>query len=145
MMPEPRRILLVEDNPAHAKLLTYQLDRADCRVDITWLKDGEAALEYLHDREHRPDQPLPDLILLDLKLPKVDGLDVLDQLKHDEQLRKIPVIILTTSSREQDVERAYARCVNAYLVKPMDYQCLHEMVRSTIEFWCGWNQAPRAD
>lgn len=141
----PIHILLVEDDPAHAEIVRRNL--ADFRVAniITHLEDGQAALDYLERSEGSataPDRPLPDLILLDLRLPKVDGLEVLRQLKADSGLRRIPTVILTTSKTEQDMLAAYDHGAGSYLVKPVDFQKFTTLLETFGFYWLAWNQYP---
>ena len=107
--------------------------------------DGELALEYLlrrGDFGNAMESPRPDLILLDLRLPKLDGLEVLRRIKESEGLKLIPIVILTTSDAEQDVARAYALQANCYLVKPVNFAQFSELIESLGRFWLEWNQSP---
>lgn len=131
----PKRLLLVEDNRIHARLISAQIAAAACPTRVEWVQDGEEAIQKLTG----PD-PLPDLILLDLKLPKMDGHEVLRSIKNTDRLKLIPVVMITTSEREEDMRRAYEECVNAYLVKPADFAQMRQMIIDTITFWCRWNQ-----
>ena len=143
----PRAILLVEDNPDHAELIVRGLKDHHVVSRVLHVRDGEAALDYLFRRhEYRDPQrsPKPHLILLDLRLPKIDGLEVLRQIKAREDLRSIPVVILTTSEAERDVELAYAHHVNSYLVKPLGFEDLTRMMRDLGRYWLDWNH-PKAD
>lgn len=138
----PLEVLLVEDNPDHAEMILRTL--ADHRVAnrIHHVMDGEMALDYLYRRGEFSDaanSPVPNLILLDLRLPKVDGLEVLKSVKQDEVLQKIPVVILTTSSAETDVARAYEHSANSYLVKPIDFGQFTKMMEDLGFYWLGWN------
>lgn len=142
MDQRPKRLLMVEDNPAHAKLMRMQLQQAPCPVEIDWVQDGEQALDYLYHRAPFENKPLPDLILLDLNLPRINGHQVLHELKGDETLQAIPVVMITTSPTQADMQRAYEESVNAYLVKPTDFSELRRMLKHTASFWCGWNRTP---
>ncbi len=107
------------------------------------LSDGQAALDYLYRRNQYTDgaqYPQPDVILLDLRLPKVDGLEVLRILKEDSNLRRIPVVILTTSNAERDIAQAYSRHANSYLVKPVDFEKFRQMMVDLGEYWMQWNK-----
>lgn len=142
---KPIHILLVEDDPAHAEIVRRNL--ADFRVAniITHCEDGQAALDYLQQPDaHRSAaaRPLPDLILLDLRLPKVDGLEVLRRLKADPGLRRIPTVILTTSKTEQDMLAAYDHGAGSYLVKPVDFHKFTELLETFGFYWLAWNQYP---
>jgi CheY-like chemotaxis protein len=138
-------ILLVEDNQAHARLLTRGIAANRSPNRIAHVTDGEAALDYLRQRppyEDHVQHPPPDLILLDLQLPKIDGLEVLRQVKADSSLKHIPVIVLTTSSARSDIDSAYALHANSYLVKPLDFASFTQLMRDLGFYWLGWNQPP---
>ena len=142
-MPEDRqRILLVEDDDDHAELVGRAVSDLGLAVELVRLVDGAQALDFLHRRAPFTDVPLPDVILLDLRLPRVDGLEVLDQIKTSPELQSLPVVVMTTSAAERDVVRAYESRVNAYVVKPVDAQVLQQMVRDIGIFWVGWNRKP---
>jgi CheY-like chemotaxis protein len=138
MTVHPKRLLLVEDNRIHAKLIAAQISSAAHPANVEWVQDGEQALERLSGPA-----PLPDMILLDLKLPKLDGHEVLRHIKHSERLQFIPVVMITTSEREEDMQIAYEEHVNGYLVKPTDFAQMRSMIVDTVAFWCGWNRLPR--
>ena len=143
---EPVLVMLVEDNVDHAELVIRTL--ADHRVvnKIVHFSDGQVALDYLFRRGDYVDPataPYPHVILLDLRLPKVDGLEVLRLIKEDGQLRRIPVVILTTSAAERDVARAYVNHANSYLVKPVGYEQFAKMMEDLGFYWLGWNTQPR--
>ncbi len=113
---------------------------------IIHLSDGEQALDYLHRRgayESPEDSPWPHLILLDLRLPKVDGIEVLKNIKSTPGLKQIPVVVLTSSAAETDLTRAYDNHANSYLVKPVDFTKFAEMLREMRFYWLIWNQHPR--
>ncbi|GIV58948.1 response regulator [Rhodocaloribacter litoris] len=142
MKPVPATILLVEDNVAHAALVFRTLEEYDFDVKIVHVSDGESALDYLFRRgmfAGRTEHDLPCVILLDLRLPRVDGLEVLRQIKSNERLKKIPVVIMTTSSAERDVSEAYERHANSYLVKPVDFARFSRMMEGMSEYWLKWN------
>jgi CheY-like chemotaxis protein len=138
------RILLIEDDPSDVELTLEALAEYNLANEVTVARDGEIALDYLHRRgefKGRPDEN-PAVMLLDLKLPKVDGLEVLKQVKSDERLRVIPVVVLTSSQEEKDMMRSYKLGVNAYVVKPVDF---HEFINAVKElgvFWGIVNQPP---
>lgn len=142
---EPFTILLVEDNPAHAELV--KLSFAEHRVPnrIFHLLDGEEALNYLHRRgrfESATASPRPHVVLLDLRLPRIDGLEVLQNIKSDESLCDIPVVILTTSQAERDANLAYAKHANSFVVKPMDFDEFSRLMDELGHYWLGWNYFP---
>jgi len=137
-------ILLVEDNPMDVDLTKRALRRRRTGDEIIVARDGEEALDYLYCRGHFKTRAgsNPSVLLLDLKLPKVDGLEVLQQVKSDEKLRMIPVVVLTSSREERDMVASYKLGVNAYVVKPVDF---HEFVNAIKElgiFWAIINEPP---
>lgn len=135
-----KHFLLVEDNNAHAKLVMLQFHELRGEVTIDRVSDGEQALDYVFARGKYAGRRLPDVILLDLNLPKIDGHEVLRQLKEHENLRSIPVVVLTTSQAEVDTRRAYQHHVNSYLVKPIDFDQFQKMMRDLGRYWSAWNQ-----
>jgi len=142
---EPFRILLVEDNQDHADLIMLSLAGNRVANKITHVHDGEQALDYLFRRGNYTDTekyPLPHLILLDLRMPKVDGLSVLKEIKSDSSLQAIPVVILTTSSAEKDIAMAYELHANSYIVKPLDFKAFTGLLGDLCFYWLGWNRSP---
>jgi CheY-like chemotaxis protein len=138
------RILLVEDDPRDVELTLTALEDHKLANEVTVAHDGQEALDYLYRRGQfatRPNEN-PAVILLDLKLPKVDGLEVLKQIKSDEQLKTIPVVVLTSSQEEQDMLRSYKLGVNAYVVKPVDFHDFITAVKELGMFWAIINQPP---
>jgi CheY-like chemotaxis protein len=138
------RILLVEDDPRDVELTLNALEDYNLANEVVIAHDGQEALDYLYGRGKFEGRPTgnPAVILLDLKLPKVDGLEVLQQLRSDEQLTIIPVVVLTSSHEEKDMMRSYKLGVNAYVVKPVDF---HEFVNAVKElgvFWAIINEPP---
>jgi CheY-like chemotaxis protein len=138
------RILLVEDDPKDVELTLTALDEYNLANEVVVAKDGEEALDYLYYRGNfmRRAGENPAVLLLDLKLPKVDGLEVLKQIKSDENLKMIPVVVLTSSNEEKDMVASYRLGVNAYVVKPVDF---HEFVNAIKElgvFWAVINEPP---
>ena len=131
------QILLVEDDPDDVLLITEVLRETRIPSDLHVAMDGEAAMDFFHRHELFADAPVPDLVLLDLNLPKKDGRQVLTEIKADPVLRRIPVIVLTTSAAERDVRQAYDKHVNAYVRKPVGYVALLDVVRSIQDFWIG--------
>lgn len=138
----PLKILLVEDNPAHAELVIRSFRDHTINSEIRHVMNGELALDYLFQRgiyEDPEESPQPHVILLDIRMPKVSGLDVLKELKASERLRHIPVIILTTSDAEQDVTKAYQHYVNSYLVKPVEFDKFMQLMEELGFYWLNWN------
>jgi CheY-like chemotaxis protein len=132
---QPIQILLVEDQPADVRLTREVLKDGKVANDLHVAVDGEKALAFLRREGEHADAPEPDLIILDLNLPRLDGREVLAEIKGDPDLMKIPVIMLTTSSAEQDILRAYEHHVNAYVTKPIDLDEFVNVVRSIENFW----------
>ncbi|MBN1764324.1 MAG: response regulator [Sedimentisphaerales bacterium] len=144
---EPLIILLVEDNPGHAELVIRNLNKHRVLNNIHHVLDGEQCLDYLfHKNEYSAPEksPRPHLILLDLRLPKIDGLDVLKTIKTTDNLYKIPTVILSTSEAEQDVAQAYEYRANSYLVKPIDFEKFNNLMKDLGYYWLGWNTRPWA-
>lgn len=133
--PEPAQILLVEDNPGDVRLTEEAFKQGRIDNDLHVVSDGNEALNFLYQRGKYEAAPRPDLILLDLNLPRKDGEDVLEELKGDSELRSIPVIVLTSSRAEEDVVRSYELHANAYLTKPVDPDDFIETVRAFEKFW----------
>lgn len=132
---EPIEILLVEDNPADARLTQEALKESKVRNNLVVLGDGEQALAYLRREGKHADARRPDLILLDLNLPRKDGRELLADVKADPDLRRIPVVVLTTSAGEEDVLRAYNLQAACYITKPVDLDQFINVVRSIEDFW----------
>ena len=139
-------ILLVEDNPHDARLTERALKKHNLANRLVWVKDGAEALEFLFGSSGDPAGPLnnqpPRVILLDLKLPKVDGHEVLRRLKEDARTRLIPVVVLTSSREEEDIVRSYHLGVNSYIVKPVDFDNFAEAVQHLGLYWLLLNQPP---
>ena len=139
-----KTILLVEDDAAHAELVVRTLEGSGERR-IVHLRDGEAALAYLTRGGVYADpatSPRPDLVLLDLRLPKVDGLEVLREIESAPRLRYVPVLILTTSDAERDVVSAYEAHANGYVVKPDEFSRFKDLMDDVKRFWLTWNHSP---
>lgn len=148
MKGKPIVILLVEDDEAHATLIMRSLEDVSVVNKIFWVTDGEEALDYLFHRGKYADKkkaPQPDLILLDLRLPKINGHEVLKKIKETEELKIIPVVVLTTSDDEADMMKAYDSYVNSYLVKPVDFQKFRELINHIGFYWFIWNRHPWRD
>ena len=139
-------ILLVEDNPDHAELVRRGFAQHSIAIRLVHLEDGASALDYLFQRGPYADPvsyPRPRIILLDLRLPKVDGLTVLQTIKTSSNLSRIPVVILTSSQAEIDVARAYDYHANSYLVKPVEFPDFVTLVRTLSCYWLKWNMRPQ--
>jgi len=144
-MDGERRILLVEDNPDDVMLTLRAFRKSSFKVKVDVVNDGEQALDYLFRRgayAERPADEEPTVILLDLKLPKVDGLEVLRQVKGDARTQLLPVIILTSSNEQEDRLRGYRLGVNSYIRKPVDYNRFVEVVEQLGVFWLTLNEPP---
>ncbi len=131
----PIEILLVEDNPGDIRLTQETLREFELRNHISVAKNGEEAMAFLRREGPYVDAVHPDIILLDLNLPKKDGREVLAEIKADEKLRRIPVVVLTTSSAEQDIFRTYDLHANCYITKPVDLDQFGAVIRALQEFW----------
>lgn len=141
-------ILLVEDNPSDAELTLFSLRNINLANQVLWVKDGAEALDYLFSKgsyADRPQSPRPKLILLDLKMPKVDGIGVLQRLKEDPLMALIPVVMLTSSAQESDLVASYRLGVNSYIVKPVDYDVFVETVAKVGFYWMLMNQEPASE
>jgi len=145
MKGEPLSVLLVEDDPGHAELIRRNFQHQRIANIIFHVSDGEEALEYLFNRGRYADEvkcPRPHLVLLDLRLPKVDGIEVLQAIREDSSLNKLPVVILTSSSAEADVAKAYDQHANSYVVKPLDFDRFSQLMDTLGFYWLGWNCYP---
>ncbi|MDO8770343.1 MAG: response regulator [Burkholderiaceae bacterium] len=131
----PIEILMVEDNPGDVRLTREALKDAKVSNTLRVVEDGAAALDFLYQRGDYADASRPDLILLDLNLPKKNGREVLEEIKQDARLKTIPVVILTTSQAEEDVVRAYSLHANCYITKPVDFAQFTKIVRTIEDFW----------
>lgn len=138
-------VLLVEDNPAHAEIIIRLLQENRITQRIYHVSDGEAALDYLFRRGAYADHlqyPVPHLVLLDLRLPKVDGLEVLRQIKSSERLCVLPVVVLSSSDAQADIAAAYRQDANSYLVKPLDYKKFVVLIETLVLYWLTLNRHP---
>jgi len=142
--PEPRRLLIVEDSEADIELLREALAEADPEVVIDIARHGEEALSFLRREPPFADAPRPDLVLLDLNLPRVSGFEVLEALRadHDPQLRRMPVVVFTTSGNRADVERSYDLHASGFITKPTGFDEYLETVRALRDFWLRVAQLP---
>jgi two-component system response regulator len=140
------QILLVEDSPDDAELFVRMFTKSNVNARVEVVPDGKEALDFIYctgNYAHRNPAVRPKVIVLDLKLPKVDGLEVLRRLKRDPRMRSIPVVILSSSHEERDLVESHAIGVNSYLVKPMDFDELAVTVRSLCQYWLQLNQTPK--
>jgi two-component system, response regulator len=140
---EQVEILLVEDNPLDAELTMHGLKDDKVANTITWVKDGQQALDYIFRRGEYDQRKTPDprLILLDLKMPRVDGLEVLRAIRADESTRRIPVVVMTSSQEESDVAKSYDLGVNSYVVKPLDFNSMTEIAKKAGFYWLAVNRS----
>lgn len=145
---EPLVILLVEDNEAHAELVMRSMHDQRVANIIYHVIDGQQALDFLlHTGDYadpnKKKSPHPNLVLLDLRLPKVDGLEVLKVIKETKDLQRIPVVILTSSDAENDIARSYDHHANSYIVKPLDFRTFTRLMEDLGFYWLGWNVQPQ--
>ena len=131
----PIEVLLVEDNPGDAQLTRIALEDSKISVHLNVVEDGVEAMAFLRKQEKYVKAVHPDIVLLDLNLPRKDGREVLAEIKGDENLRRIPVVILTTSQAEEDILKAYNLCANCYITKPVDFDQFVKIVQSIENFW----------
>lgn len=136
-------ILLVEDNPGDVRLVSESLKEYKICNRLSMARDGEEALEFLRRKGRFADAPRPDVILLDLNLPKKDGREVLEEIKSDPDLRRIPVVVLTSSSDEEDVLKSYDVNANCYITKPVDLDQFVRVVQSIEHFWFSMVRLPK--
>lgn len=137
------RMLLVEDDDDHATLTRLAIDRVTRAVELAHVTDGAAALAYLRGEPPFADRPRPQLVLLDLKLPGIDGHEVLAEAKRDPATRDVPIVVLSTSLAESDRARAYELHANGYLTKPLEHGRLIAMMEAVVCFWGEWNESGR--
>jgi CheY-like chemotaxis protein len=145
MTGEPVLVMLIEDNIDHAELVVRTLEDHLISNKVRHFLDGQSALDYLFRRgefSEAMDTQRPHVILLDLRLPRVDGIDVLKAIKEDANLKSIPVVVLTTSEAEKDVAKAYYNHANSYLVKPVGFEDFKKLMDELGFYWLGWNVNP---
>ena len=146
-MLEPVQVLLVEDQATDAHLISRALDAFNLRASTLWLRDGAQALSYLLDRDsdgNPPNLRRLQLVLLDLKLPKVDGIAVLSQLRSEPSTRFVPTVMLTSSQERRDIDRSYLAGANSYIVKPVDFDEFIKTLSAVIAYWTRLNLTPEA-
>ncbi|MBD2506409.1 MULTISPECIES: response regulator [unclassified Nostoc] len=131
----PIEVLLVEDNPGDAQLTRIALEDSKISINLNVVEDGVEAMAFLRKQEKYVKAVHPDIVLLDLNLPRKDGREVLAEIKGDEKLKRIPVVILTTSQAEEDILKAYNLCANCYITKPVDFDQFVKIVQSIENFW----------
>ncbi|WP_373270778.1 response regulator [Nostoc sp. T09] len=131
----PIEVLLVEDNPGDALLTRIALEDSKISVHLNVVEDGVEAMAFLRKQDKYAKVPHPDIVLLDLNLPKKDGREVLAEIKGDEHLKRIPVVVLTTSQAEEDILKAYNLAANCYITKPVDFDQFVKIIRSIENFW----------
>jgi len=139
----PIDILLVEDNPGDIRLTQEALKEGKISNNLYVAKDGEEALEFIFKKGKHQNAPTPDIILLDLNLPKINGREVLQQIKSHEQARRIPVVVLTTSSSEEDIVKSYDLHVNCYVCKPVDMDQFIKVIKTIDDFWFSVVKLPK--
>jgi CheY-like chemotaxis protein len=145
MNPRVRPILLVEDNPMDLDLTCQAFREHSVANPLAICRDGEEALEYIEAHPHASDPQMPILVLLDLRLPKVDGIEVLRHVRSHAVWKQVPVVVLTTSRENKDVEAAYQLGVNSYIVKPVDFLAFADVVRTIKVYWLLTNEYPFQD
>ena len=139
----PIQILLIEDNPGDVRLIREALKDVKVRNELHVVEDGKEPMTFLRQEGKYPDAPRPDLILLDLNLPKKDGRDVLAQIKANEDFRRIPVVVLTTSRAEEDILKSYSLNANCYISKPVDLDGFVATIKAIEHFWLNIVTLPR--
>ncbi|MTI86886.1 MAG: response regulator [Balneolaceae bacterium] len=138
-------VLLVEDNESDADLTLRSLKKYNLSNNIKWVKDGEEALDYLFGKNEYAERNIkdqPKVVLLDLKMPKIGGIEVLEQIRRNQETKKIPVVILTSSHEEKDIVQSYDLGVNSYIVKPVDFKKFMESIRDIGYYWLVMNKKP---
>ncbi len=140
-----RVILLVEDNEDHAEMIRAFLGEHDSDKQVHWVKDGQEAIDFVHREGVHGDAPRPTLIILDLNLPKANGFDVLKSIKEDDKLKIIPVVMLTTSDRHEEMLKCYRLGVNSFITKPVRFDDYREKLQSLNSYWFVTNRGPSHD
>jgi two-component system, response regulator len=148
MTDGPVSILLIEDNDDHAELIMRCFENHGLANTIRHIRDGEQALHYLFNevgKEDPTENPMPGLILLDLRIPKIDGLEVLKRIKGSESFKQIPVVVLTSSENDKDIRAAYENYANSYMVKPVDFHKFVDLMKDLGFYWLAWNRGPNGN
>lgn len=145
MVISPSRLLVVEDDPNDVELIRLALDGYPFVNQMDIAEDGEQALLYLlgQDDDVRPERPLPQMVLLDLKLPKVNGIQVLETIRQHPRTQNLVVVVMTSSAESRDIEACYDLGVNSYIIKPLDFQQFQEVSQQVGVYWMQLNQTPR--
>ena len=133
--PEKLKVLVVEDNQDDVTIIQRAMRKSDVKCELYFAYDGEEALNFLQQKGESEDAPRPDLILLDLNLPKINGLEVLAQIKEDERIRRIPVIVLTVSTSQEDMVKAYDSGAASYMTKPVGSKDFERLIETVQEYW----------
>lgn len=141
----PLEILLVEDSPDDIFLFKEVLKDVEINIKLSVVTDGRKALDFIYKKEKYADAPTPDIILLDLNLPKVDGREVLNIVKSDENIKMIPVIVLTTSQNLEDINQAYLKNANCYIAKPVDLEQFTNVLTTIEDFWLNIVRLPHSE
>jgi len=144
-MSKEIKILLVEDNEGDVVLTMQALKKANVTNGISVAMDGDEAMKYLRKEGKFANAETPDLILLDINLPKIDGMEVLAEIKNDDELKSIPVVMLTTSDSEKDIARSYNNHANCYVTKPVDFKKFIEVIQAIKDFWISIVKLPKHD
>jgi len=132
---EKMKVLVVDDNPNDVTIIKRAMRKSDVKCELHFARYGEEALDALYQKGEFVDTPKPDLILLDINLPKINGLEVLAKVKEDERLRRIPVIVLTISEREEDMVKAYDSGAASYMTKPVDSKDFERLIQTVQDYW----------
>jgi len=136
----PLKILLVEDTPEHADIIMRSLEQLDTQSTVTWSKDGSEALKLLFGETAPP--YVPDVILLDIKMPRMDGFEVLSVLKNNERLKVVPIVMLSTTTNQDEIFKSYVLGANSYIIKPIGFRELVNVMRDMEKYWGHINQKP---
>ena len=139
----PVQILIVEDNPADARLVREVMRDSKILNEIRWVTDGVEAMSFLRHEGKYGDVPRPNLIFLDLNMPRKDGREVLREVKADPDFRRIPIVVMTSSQAEEDIARAYDQHANCYIRKPLDFDQFHSVVKTLENFWFSTVELPQ--